>query len=60
MNIFITWPAQAGALSKYNLVMLNAGGEVRRSTTSEMGGAGFVTVLVRSELRNYWGPGKTE
>lgn len=37
-------------------------GEVRRSTTSEMGGAGFVTDLVCSEFRNYWGHqnGKTE
>lgn len=38
MNIFITWPAQARALSKYNLVILNAGGEIRRITASETGG----------------------
>lgn len=25
VNTFITWPAQARALSKYNLVILNAG-----------------------------------
>lgn len=55
MNIFITWPAQARALSKYILVILNAGGEVRRSTASETGGTGFVTVSVLSELRNYLG-----
>lgn len=62
MNVFITWPAQARALSKYNLVILNTGGEVRRSTTSEIGGADFVTVSLRSERRNYWGhqTGKTE
>lgn len=53
MNIFITWPAQARALSKYNLVILNVGGEVRRSTASEMGGTDFVTNLVHTELRNY-------
>lgn len=53
VNIFITWPAQARALSKYNLVILNVGGEVRRSTALEMGGADFVTNLVHTELRNY-------
>lgn len=51
------WPAQARALSKYNLVILNAGGEEEGAQHQkwEWQALGFVTVLVHSEFRNYLG-----
>lgn len=48
------WSVRARVFSKYNLVILNAG-DVGRSTTLQRGGTDFLTVLVHSKLRNYWG-----